>query len=83
MLADIYYDIQVGESGQLKCCLMICTMVICSDSGENLFKDIKKAEEREGPSKGEQLTVQKRNGRLEPFSDKKMARSLAGLEPHS
>ena len=39
---------------------------------------MKKAVEREGLDKEEgQLTVKKRNGRLEPFNDEKMARSVS------
>jgi hypothetical protein len=38
---------------------------------------MKKAEERKDLHKERQLTVEKRNGRLEPFSEEKMSRSVS------
>jgi len=41
------------------------------------MEDVKKAEERKDLQEERQLTVQRRNGRLEPFKEEKMARSIS------
>jgi hypothetical protein len=46
------------------------------------MEDVKKAEERKDLQEERQHTVQRRNGRLEPFKKKRWPDRLAELELH-